>query len=141
MTSIQILKQLFTNNFITKNKFPTLQKTWQILFLGAFILGITAFSTPFLEKGITHFSAPSITENSFIENEAIQNYFPTSFFNFFSKKEIYRLMCLPDDSLALVELYNATDGANWTSPWVLTDPWTTWTGVVLNANDSCVLED
>ncbi len=139
MTSIQILKQLFTQNLLHKNRFSNLHKVWQILFLIVFVVGITAFTSPFLDKTFKNFSLLE-NENSFIENKAIQNYFPASLLNPLSKKEIYRLLCLPDDSLALVELYNATDGANWTNPWVLTDPWTTWTGVVLNANDSCVLE-
>ncbi len=144
MTSIQILKQIFIKNLLSKNKFSILQKSCQLLFLGIFVIAITAFTTPFLEKTVQSFSFSLETENSFIENEAVQSYFPVSFSNFvlspLSKAELYRLMCLPDDSLALVELYNATDGANWTNPWILTDRWTTWTGVVLNASDSCVLE-
>ncbi|WP_338762633.1 gliding motility-associated C-terminal domain-containing protein [Bernardetia sp. ABR2-2B] len=144
MTSIQILKQFFTKNLLLKKKFPNLNTVWQILFLSLFIAAITAFTSPFVNKTFKSFSFSSKTENSFSQNKAVQNYFPASFSNPFlnppSKAEIYRLMCLPDDSLALVELYNATDGANWTNPWTLTDPWTTWAGVVLNANDSCVLE-
>lgn len=45
--------------------------------------------------------------------------------------------CRNADSLALVALYNATGGATWTTPWVLTNPITTWTGVQLNAS-GCV---
>lgn len=40
--------------------------------------------------------------------------------------------CLTSDSLALVALYNATDGANWTNPWNLFEPVNTWYGVTLN---------
>ncbi|WP_375562180.1 gliding motility-associated C-terminal domain-containing protein [Bernardetia sp. OM2101] len=144
MTSIQILKHFLTKNFLLKNKFSNLHIVWQILLLGIFIVGITAFTSPILNKKFDNFFVHSTIENSFAQNKAVQNYFPVSFSNSilnpFSKAEMYRLMCLPDDSLALVELYNATDGTNWTNPWVLTDPWTTWDGVVLNANDSCVLE-
>ncbi|MCK4579189.1 MAG: hypothetical protein KAU50_10390, partial [Candidatus Marinimicrobia bacterium] len=35
------------------------------------------------------------------------------------------------DSLALVDLYNSTDGANWMNPWTLTDPVSTWGGVTV----------
>lgn len=38
---------------------------------------------------------------------------------------------------ALVALYNATDGSNWTTPWNLASPMHTWNGVVLNS-DGCV---
>lgn len=37
------------------------------------------------------------------------------------------------DSLALVALYNATGGANWTGKWTLTNPMSAWTGVTLTA--------
>jgi hypothetical protein len=36
------------------------------------------------------------------------------------------------DSLALVSLYQATDGANWTVTWNLQNPMTTWAGVLLD---------
>ena len=36
------------------------------------------------------------------------------------------------DSLALVSLYRATDGANWTVTWNLQNPMTTWAGVLLD---------
>ena len=137
MTSIQILKQLLTKNLLQQNKFSNLHKVWQILFLGIFVAGITAFTTPFLEKTVEDFSKTK--ENSFLENKAVQNYFPTSFTNPFSKMEMYRLLCLTDDSLALVELYNATGGATWTTPWDLTTPFNTWSGVVVDAN-RCVTE-
>lgn len=46
--------------------------------------------------------------------------------------------CRMIDSLALVDLYNATDGANWEDfPWDLTQPIDTWYGVALNPN-GCV---
>ncbi len=144
MTSIQILKQLFIKIFLTKNKFSNSGVIWQILFSVFFIVGITAFTSPSLDKKFKNFASPFLVENSFMENEAVQNYFPASFANAYlsplSKAEMYRLMCLPDDSLALVELYNTTDGANWTTPWDLNTRWTTWTGVVLNSTNDCVLE-
>ena len=53
--------------------------------------------------------------------------------------------CLESDSLALIALYNATDGPNWTITWDLTQPVNTWhgievlgchvTGVFLNSNN------
>jgi len=45
--------------------------------------------------------------------------------------------CRYNDSLALVTLYNATNGANWTNPWNLNQPMTTWHGVTLNT-DGCL---
>jgi hypothetical protein len=39
----------------------------------------------------------------------------------------------PDDSLALVAIYQATGGANWTNSWNLNDPVYTWHGVTLLA--------
>lgn len=47
--------------------------------------------------------------------------------------------CRAIDSLALVALYNATNGANWITSWDLTQPINTWHGVVLN-EDGCVQE-
>ena len=41
------------------------------------------------------------------------------------------------DSLVLVELYNATDGANWTTTWNLSAPMSSWYGVTTNA-EGCV---
>lgn len=38
------------------------------------------------------------------------------------------------DSLALVDLYNSTNGASWSNPWTLTQPVTTWQGVELDIN-------
>ncbi len=35
------------------------------------------------------------------------------------------------DSLALVNLYNSADGANWIDPWLLSQPMSTWQGVGL----------
>lgn len=43
-----------------------------------------------------------------------------------------------NDSLTLVKLYQSTNGANWLSPWNLSSPMTTWTGVVLDPNTFCV---
>jgi len=45
--------------------------------------------------------------------------------------------CRRQDSLALVELYNATGGPNWTNTWDLNAPMSTWYGVTLNA-EGCV---
>lgn len=42
------------------------------------------------------------------------------------------------DSLALVALYDATGGANWTIPWILETPMDQWYGVILN-DEGCVL--
>ncbi len=38
------------------------------------------------------------------------------------------------DSLALIALYNSTDGANWINKWDLTQPVSTWYGVTLDQN-------
>lgn len=51
-----------------------------------------------------------------------------------------KLNCTCDrsqDSLALVALYNATDGSNWINSWNLNEPMHTWHGLVLN-QDACV---
>jgi hypothetical protein len=47
--------------------------------------------------------------------------------------------CRYQDSLQLVSLYNATDGAHWVNTWELNMPINTWYGVSLNAN-GCVSE-
>ena len=44
-----------------------------------------------------------------------------------------------NDSLALVALYNATNGPNWRTPWNLNSPIRTWQGVSLSAS-GCVIE-
>ncbi len=41
---------------------------------------------------------------------------------------------LRTDSLALVDLYNSTNGAGWDKKWILTQPMDTWFGVVLDKN-------
>jgi Leucine-rich repeat (LRR) protein len=38
------------------------------------------------------------------------------------------------DSLALVDLYNSTNGAGWNNTWILTQPVSTWQGVGLDIN-------
>lgn len=43
----------------------------------------------------------------------------------------------PSDSLALVDLYNATNGGMWTYSWNLSQPMSTWYGVTLNGS-GCV---
>lgn len=50
---------------------------------------------------------------------------------------IFDAICHQNDSLALVDLYNATNGANWTSTWDLNQPMDTWYGVTLNGS-GCV---
>ncbi len=40
--------------------------------------------------------------------------------------------CRFQDSLQLVALYNATNGANWTKPWDLTKPIDTWNGIYID---------
>lgn len=45
--------------------------------------------------------------------------------------------CTEKDSLALIALYNSTDGANWTNKWDLNQPMHTWYGVALT-QDRCV---
>ncbi len=45
--------------------------------------------------------------------------------------------CRERDSLALVELYNSTNGPGWTNTWDLNTPMETWFGVTLNEN-GCV---
>jgi len=40
----------------------------------------------------------------------------------------------PTDSLALVALYNAANGANWTNTWDLSQPVSTWYGVTMNGS-------
>ncbi len=40
--------------------------------------------------------------------------------------------CQQTDSLALVTLYNTTNGTDWTNKWLLDDPMTTWYGITLN---------
>ena len=45
--------------------------------------------------------------------------------------------CRAQDSLQLVILYNATNGANWTNKWDLTQPVNTWYGIGLN-DKGCV---
>ncbi len=48
------------------------------------------------------------------------------------------LGCRYQDSLALVELYDSTDGANWTNIWDLNQPMDSWFGVTLDGN-GCVI--
>ncbi len=45
--------------------------------------------------------------------------------------------CRESDSLALVALYNSTNGPNWTNTWDLTQPMDTWYGIGVNEN-GCV---
>ncbi|MFT6335966.1 MAG: Leucine-rich repeat (LRR) protein [Saprospiraceae bacterium] len=48
-------------------------------------------------------------------------------------------ICSETDSLALIALYNSTNGAEWYIPWDLTTPVRNWYGVTLN-DDCCVAE-
>ena len=43
------------------------------------------------------------------------------------------------DSLALVDLYNSTNGPGWNNPWTLTQPVTSWQGVGLDVNHTNVI--
>lgn len=47
--------------------------------------------------------------------------------------------CQQQEYLALMALYNATDGANWTNPWDLNQPISEWHGVETNG-EGCVTE-
>jgi gliding motility-associated-like protein len=47
--------------------------------------------------------------------------------------------CRCSDSLALVALYDSTNGGNWTNKWTLAQPMTTWYGVALtNGRVTCI---
>ena len=46
-------------------------------------------------------------------------------------------VCSPSDSLALIELYNNTNGQNWVLNWNLNQPVSSWFGISLNEN-GCV---
>lgn len=48
---------------------------------------------------------------------------------------------LEGDSLALVALYNSTDGANWASSWDLGQPMNTWSGISLNPENRVISID
>lgn len=48
------------------------------------------------------------------------------------------LSCHVRDSLALIELYNSTDGPNWTVRWNLSKPMNSWIGLTMNS-DGCVI--
>jgi Leucine-rich repeat (LRR) protein len=63
---------------------------------------------------------------------------PLSIFMLFSHFSFAQTTsCRVSDSLELVKLYNATNGANWFRKWNLQLPMTTWEGITLNAN-GCV---
>lgn len=47
--------------------------------------------------------------------------------------------CILSDSLALIALYNATNGPNWSQSWNLEEPFSDWFGISTN-NDGCVVE-
>ncbi|MCR9053085.1 MAG: hypothetical protein ACE362_15125 [Phaeodactylibacter xiamenensis] len=47
--------------------------------------------------------------------------------------------CRQNDSLALVALYNATNGPTWTNTWDLSQPMESWFGVILDT-EGCVQE-
>jgi len=48
-------------------------------------------------------------------------------------------VCSDSDSLALIAIYNSTDGSNWNIPWDLTLPVSSWYGVTLN--ESCCVSE
>jgi len=52
-------------------------------------------------------------------------------------EQTFNIDCRTIDSLALLALYEATDGLNWTNKWDLNSPMSTWYGVSLNI-DGCV---
>lgn len=58
-------------------------------------------------------------------------------FDAFCSSQVGECSCTFRDSLVLVALYEATDGANWTNPWDLNMPISTWGGVFLN-EEGCV---
>ncbi len=51
-----------------------------------------------------------------------------------------RAQVLVQDSTALVDLYNSTGGASWTNPWILTDPLSTWSGVMTSGGRVTYIE-
>jgi len=54
------------------------------------------------------------------------------------QQEVINNSCRERDSLALIALYNATDGLNWTNTWDLNRPIDEWFGIELN-EDGCVV--
>ena len=54
--------------------------------------------------------------------------------------EVLDTNCLTSDSLALVTLYNAANGPNWTNSWDLTQPVSTWFGIILDTGGCNVIE-
>ena len=51
--------------------------------------------------------------------------------------DVGKVSCAYRDSLALVDLYNTSNGANWDNTWNLSQPMSTWHGVFLNSR-GCV---
>jgi len=74
--------------------------------------------------------------NSFISTG---NNFGSSWNSFCSNNENVCSNCRTTDSLALIELYNATNGANWINKWNLNQSMDNWHGIMLNEN-GCVIE-
>jgi GEVED domain/CARDB/Domain of unknown function DUF11/Secretion system C-terminal sorting domain len=58
-------------------------------------------------------------------------------YNLITVSSIVNNSCRFQDSLQLVRLYNATNGANWTRKWNLNTPIDTWAGIAVNP-DGCV---
>ena len=58
-------------------------------------------------------------------------------FLFVNGNLVFAACDLSRDSIALVNLYNATNGPSWTNTWNLSNPFATWHGVTTNAN-GCV---
>lgn len=81
----------------------------------------------------------ALCQISGIRNETISkgNNFDADWEDFCADGEGECLGC-QSDKTALIALYNATDGDNWTNSWDLTQPMSAWYGVALNA-DGCVV--
>ncbi|MDZ7876198.1 MAG: hypothetical protein U5L45_00930, partial [Saprospiraceae bacterium] len=56
---------------------------------------------------------------------------PLSIFLLFAAVSLAAQGSRQGDSLALVDLYNSTNGANWTNKWNLAQPMTSWYGITL----------
>jgi len=80
--------------------------------------------------------APVYNDNTYISEG---NNFEVTWEDFCNNGNGICYICQPTDSLALVALYNATSGANWSNPWNLNQPINTWIGVT-TSEDGCVTE-
>jgi len=73
-----------------------------------------------------------------IDYDLSNNLFPEAFSDFCDTGEGYCKPCGIVDSFALVALYEVTNGLNWTRPWNLQEPMSTWDGITLNS-EGCVI--